>query len=81
MSQECIQDLTWWVHNVNFVNRHLTRGEPSVTLTSDSSDFAWGACFQGPSAGGPWNEREMSWHINVKELMAAFLALQSFVKE
>ena len=32
----------------------------------------------GKTTGGPWVGQEKDWHINVKELMAAFFTLKSF---
>ena len=40
-----------------------------------------GASFLEKSTGGIWSEKESAMHINVKELMAAFLAIQTFAKE
>jgi len=71
-------DLLWWVDNILHVNRSLLREKPSVTLTSDSSDFAWGGVREEQSAGGPWAQHEKDWHINVKELFAVLLTLQTF---
>ena len=42
--------------------------------------MGWGAFSQGKSAGGPWIAEEKEHNINYLELLAAFLALKSFVK-
>ena len=41
----------------------------------------WGASCQGTSTGGPWSMQEKTWHINCLEMLAATLALKSFVKD
>lgn len=78
LDQVVKDDIQWWVDNVHQVDRKLLRSDPSVEITSDSSDFAWGGVRNGVSAGGPWSATERSWHINVKELIAAHLTLKTF---
>jgi len=72
------EDLVWWIENLEKVEKQLERNKPDIQLTSDSSDFAWGGTRDGVSAGGPWTAEEKRWHINVKELLAAFLTLKTF---
>lgn len=72
------EDLQWWTNNVANAERHISRDAPNIYLSSDSSDFAWGGERDGASAGGPWTGHEKAWHINVKELLAAFLTLKTF---
>ena len=38
----------------------------------------WGASAEGVSISGHWSNRERSYHINLLELLAAFLALKTF---
>ena len=51
-----------------------------MVIESDASKLGWGASCQGISTGGPWSAQEKSQHINCLELLAATLALQTFVK-
>ena len=78
ISTEAREDIVWWIDNIDTLNRQLSKQLPSVFITSDSSDFAWGGTRDGQSAGGPWSANEQTWHINVKELLAAFLTLKTF---
>ena len=78
MTEECKQDLIWWKENAHSSVRHVRRDKPDVIITSDSSDYAWGGTRDGISAGGPWSGVESTWHINVKELLAAYLTLKTF---
>ena len=78
LTDECKQDLAWWKENAHTSVRHVRREQPDVVITSDSSDFAWGGTRDGISAGGPWSGIESTWHINVKELLAAYLTLKTF---
>ena len=78
LSTECIEDLLWWVTYTHMVTCHVERSKLEFFVTSDSSDYAWGGTRDGTLTGGPWNVEEQSWHINVKELLAAYLTLQTF---
>ena len=51
-----------------------------MILTSDASDAGWGTTFESQITGGYWSSIEQTNHINAKELLVAFLALQSFEK-
>ena len=50
-----------------------------MTIESDASNTGWGACWNNQKTGGHWSFQESQLHINAKELLAAFLALQTFV--
>ena len=45
------------------------------------SNQGWGASCLGTTTGGPWSPQERKWHINCLELLAATLALKTFVKD
>ena len=53
--------------------------DPNLIVELDASK-GWGASCQGISTGGPWSAQEKTWHINCLELLAAFVALKTFVK-
>ena len=48
------------------------------TLTSDASTLGWGASCGTSQTGAPWTMEEARTHINLLELRAAFLALQTY---
>ena len=50
-------------------------------VNSDASLTGWGASCNGQTTGGRWSLSESNNHINFLELLAAFLALQSFVSQ
>ena len=81
-SQRCLEDLFWWMDPA-----HLCRGAPFVmappeqTLFSDASHYGWGAHLGDSLASGVWSPEERRFHINHLEMMAVFLALQSFQQE
>ena len=78
ISETAKEDLQWWIDNAALTKRALIRGQPQIQLYSDSSNTAWGGVRDHQSTGGPWEGSECNWHINVKELMAAFLTLRAF---
>ena len=74
------QDLRWWANEMEHHNgRPIHMTPPSVVIESDASNSGWGACYNNQRTGGQWSHEETQLHINVKELLAAFLALQTFV--
>ena len=51
---------------------------PELRLYSDASRSGWGAHLLDQSASGLWPDQETSLHINILEMKALFLALQTF---
>ena len=78
LSREAREDLDWWIHHSATNVKKLVHGDPTVRLRSDSSGRAWGGVYGTNRTGGPWSMQEAQRHINVKELHAAFLTLQTF---
>ena len=74
-------ELQWWISNIHRVNGSLIH-PPSceMTITSDASKLGWGAACGLQTTKGSWSSQERSFHINILELKAAFLAIQSFLK-
>ena len=64
-------------------HKHDERRRPSsqdhsIQLFTDASNEGWGAHLEQTSAKALWSDREKRLHINVLELKAVSLALQSF---
>ena len=82
MDQESLTDLHWWIHEAR-----KTNGPPIVppvanlVIMSDASSTGWGATCQNTSTGGSWTRQERMSHINILELKAAFLDLQTFAAQ
>ena len=82
LTKEAESNLTWWIS----LDRKMPIQSPilsqisSRTIESDASNKGWGARQGELSTGGRWSQEESSHHINYLELLAAFLALQSFAK-
>ena len=52
-----------------------------MIIESDASNIGWRARQGEIQTGGRWSVRETLNHINYLELLAAFLAIQCFVKQ
>ena len=59
----------------------LLTHEPEVVIESDASLTSWGAACQEARTGGPWSPEETQFHINCLEILAAFLATRTFMKD
>jgi hypothetical protein len=72
-------DLKWWIENVQHEVRHITHGNPEITIQTDASLQGWGEVLDDTEIGGRWNSSENQYHINYLELLAIYLALKSFL--
>ena len=74
MNKNSKQELLWWIKSLEIFNgTSLLKQAPQVVLQTDAPVTGWGAALQGKSVGG-------TWYINELELLAAKLALQTFLK-
>ena len=83
LTPESMTDLEWWTSakpmEENSVS--ITAQKHSITIQTDASRLGWGAVCQGEKTGSHWSTAEQEDHINVLELKAAHLAIQSFLKK
>ena len=81
LTQEIREDLSWWT-----VESRLLQGVPFGTLPpglllfTDASCAGWGVHLLDQRASGKWSEDEKMLHINLLEMKAVWLGLQSFQK-
>ena len=75
---EMKQEISWWIDNVHIQSRIISRGNPEITIITDASLIGWGATLENQETGGRWTCEESTHHINYLELLAIFMALQSF---
>ena len=76
-----LEDLHWWVSNINFVNSSPIRPPaPTLFITTDASTTEWGVVCESQCTNRCWSDSERTQHIKVLELKAAFLALKSCLK-
>ena len=79
LSPEAITDLKWWADHLQYHSKTPIRiNDPDLIITSDASDLGWGAWCGEKSVQGLWSQEKMFWHINPRELQAAYLALKIF---
>ena len=77
LSSEAIDDIQWWIDNIDSTFRKINREEPSVIMSTDASSEGWGAVLGEVSTGGRWLTWEKDLHINVFELKAILFGLKS----
>ncbi len=75
---ESKDELNWWYNNIEASSKRISHGDPDLVMQSDASNKGWGAVHGTLSAGGKWTAAESLHHINYLELLAAFMALQTF---
>ena len=73
-----VETISWWVDHVQSSFKMVSQSSPDHVTESDASTKGWGCHFQGHATGGDWSAEEAESHINVLELKAAFLTLQTF---
>ena len=82
LNDEAREELTWWTTNLQTWNgKSILKPTPDLTIESDASGIGWGARCGSTRTGGPWSNNEAKMHINCQELLAAYLAIKSFVKD
>ena len=82
LNQKALQDLAWWIKLDPRENkRKWILANISKVISSDASNAGWGAAYKGKIAQGPWTREQSQLHINTKEMIAADMAVQSFLKE
>ena len=85
LSEDARSDVQWWLDNAALEVRHIDHGPFKVFLTTDASELGWGVVCESnaetgdqQSTGGRWNLDEQREHINVLELNAGWLGIQTF---
>ena len=76
LTREAREDVEWWLENYN-TNKLVSHGPPNIIIRTDASKKGWGAAVETRSTGGRWTKTEANRHINILELHAALLGLQS----
>ena len=81
LSAETKRELHWWASFLDQWNgKSLVVHQPDLVIESDASLRGWGAAAQGVTTGGPWSRQEKKYHINFLEILAASLAVKTFLK-
>ena len=81
LSHGAREELQWWITYLERWNgKSLLVHQPELTIESDASLRGWGAASRDVQTGGPWSPEEKQYHINCLEILAAFLAIKTFMK-
>ena len=81
LSEGARTDLDWWAHHLAKWNgKSLLLRKTDLTIESNASLTRWEATSQDVRTGSPWSPSKRTWHINCLELLAATLAVQTFLK-
>ena len=72
--------ITWWVANIDFQEKSLLSSSPDCELFTDACLTGWGASIGDVTTGGHWAQEELD-HINILELKAILLGLQSLCRD
>ena len=80
---ESKSEMIWWTENIMsaFTDVHSDHSEPDFVLFTDVPLTGWGCSCEIGRTGGHWDYTEAQNNVNVLELKAALLALQSFARE
>jgi len=82
LSHRAVKDLHWWASlGRQKLGRALWDRECGLVMTTDASDFGWGATLGSTPAAGIFTLDEQEWHINLKELKTIRLALHALDAE
>jgi len=82
LSPQAREELAWWQEKLSQWNgKTLLFRQQTMIITSDASLQGWGAVCNGTRTGGPWGQLEQGMHINCLELLAATLAVKTFLKD
>ena len=77
-----VEKIQWWNTHGHQSQQQVIIPSPEYIIESDVSNSGWGGAtkieHKLQKASGCWSHDEMRLHINVKELKAAFLMLQTF---
>lgn len=61
------------------IGRTLEASSSSVTVTTDTSRWGWGATLMDEAANSVWSQQMGQFHINMMEMHVVFLALRHFL--
>ena len=81
ITKESVSELTCWKENLPSMYQKINHESPTVTSYSDASNLGWGAYMRDQSTGGNWSVNEVTYHINIPEMLAVKFVLKSFVKK
>ena len=80
LSADARSELHWWHKYIDTMSAPIQQKPITVEIATDASMCqGWGAVLEELTTGGAWDAEQQDLHINVKEMMAIYYALRSFV--
>ena len=76
LSDRNVEDLNWWLLNLDKFPVKVEEKPASITLVTDASEYGWGAVRNNEETGGCWGTDDVA-HINVLELKAVLFGLKA----
>ena len=80
VSELSFKELDWWRVEGVYSTKRLHQDNPSYIMRTDASGIGYGAVMNDIATQGLWSEEERRDHINVLEIRAVLLGLQSLCK-
>lgn len=71
-----LKDMQWWLGNIHRASA-IFQEAPSIFLVTDASDTGWGAHAGNHFVQGSWDASQKRMHVNLKEMYAVCLAVES----
>ena len=70
ISESSKHEMLGWIGNLPHMFNVINHKYPSVCIYNDASNRAWGSYMYNKETGGHWDESEIDFHINIKEILA-----------
>ena len=80
LSQQSINDLQWCCNKINCSKNNITKGEPVIEISFDTSSFGWRAVCNNTCTNWASNLNVTEYHINAKERLTATFSLKKYLK-
>ena len=80
LNSECIDDLNWWIANVDKFPKPIINPPYTSEMHTDASGMGFGIDCEGEKSNGLWNQNEKECHINFQELLAIKIGLDTNFK-
>ena len=77
LSHKAQEEVLWWMENIESSGKDILEKQEDIVMYADASNDGWGAHVGPKATGGRWSREEQEDHINVLELKAILLGLQS----